>query len=93
MDREIKDLVVGTILGVFQERFGLNPRTIRFDDRLDKIVPGNKKMILSHALLDIHMLLDVEVQYEVFHELDFFETMQDVSMYFYQLKIVDFERE
>jgi hypothetical protein len=82
MNEEILNSVCAHVLAVFVERFKIDKEKLKFEDEL-KDVTNNNLNETGHALMDLHQMLEVEIDYSPFDVYDKFITIEDVAKYFY----------
>jgi len=82
VNQETLSDVLAALLAAFPIRFGISKEDIKFDQSFDEIAKGDIH-IASHALMDIHEVLELELNYMPFTEFEKFRTVSDIVEYFY----------
>lgn len=82
VNEEVFGDVLAAVLATFPLRFGVKKDEIGFGDSFEQVAKADIHLA-SHALMDIHELLDLELDYMPFTEFEKFKTIQDVVEYFY----------
>lgn len=82
LNQDVLSDVLAALLAAFPIRFGVKKEEINFDDSFEKIAQGNSN-IASHALMDIHEVLELELDYMPLTEFEKFSTVSDIVEYFY----------
>lgn len=78
---ELYDDIVVSVIAAFSVRCDLDPKTLKYEDKIHDLVDGDK-FLLGHILLDIHEHYNLELQYEPLEEPELFKTVLDVVEYF-----------
>ena len=82
VNEDVLSDVLAAVLVAFPVRFGIDRDSLGFDDTLESISKGDIHLA-SHTLMDLHEMLELELNYMPFTEFEKFKNIKDVVEYFY----------
>jgi len=82
LNEEVLSDVLAALLAAFVQRLGVDKNNVSFDDEVRALAKSDEHLF-SHALMDIHELLELELDYMPLTEFEKFNTVSDVAEYFY----------
>lgn len=82
LNQEVFDKVQAAVLACLTQRLGIDEHNMTFESDVKELSGGNI-YLFGHALIDIHEVFDLKVQYNPLTEFETFQTVEDVVNYFY----------
>lgn len=82
INQDLLEKVSGAVIGVISSRSDLNVKEVHLNQNTKELVSGNI-YLLGHVLMDIHEILELDVDYPPLSEFKLFETVEEIIHYFY----------